>query len=591
MFKRAYGIYRERGYRTRLLAAAYRHRLHWTELVGGDIVMTMTHAWQARFNESGIDPVPRIDEPVDPAIIDELCARVPDFRRAYEPDGLAPAEFEGFGATARTLRSFIAGYHDLHRDRARRRPAQPGRPLTDSIAPVLPVEATADEPVPAVHSHRAALVLLALLAVIWGVHWVIVKVGLGYVPPITYAASRVAIALVLMTVVLRVQGRLRLPDRSNLSIILSIGLLQVAAGVVLQNLALQVVDAGRSAVLVYTMPLWVAVILLLAFRIRPTRSELAGLVLGIVGLGFLLNPSSIDWSKPGELAGAAGLLLNAILWAAVTIHIRRHHWTQSPLDLQPWQLLAALIPLTVLAIGVEHGEGIRWEPASLLFLAVQRRARHGVRRVGDAGDHPVARSAGVGDGLPRDPGRRAPLGLARPRGDAGAGRRARLRPRAGGRRGHLGGLAKRSSRGDCRSRQGRAVAAFAEDRLAARRVRLGLVFGLVATMLAPAGVSAADPATRSPRPVARPPRPPASSPRDACSSGSSPGPRRRHGAWRSRRPGRRRPASRVRPAARTSVAPELRARPRGRPDRPPGRRSRSPGSTPSPASTSPSPTA
>ena len=113
VFKRAYGIYRERGYRTRLLAAAYRHRLHWTELVGGDIVMTMTHGWQARFNESGIDPVPRIDVPVDPAILDELCTRVPDFRRAYEPNGLTPPEFEGYGATARTLRSFIAGYHDL----------------------------------------------------------------------------------------------------------------------------------------------------------------------------------------------------------------------------------------------------------------------------------------------------------------------------------------------------------------------------------------------------------------------------------------------------------------------------------------------
>ena len=43
-FKRADGIYRERGYRTRLLAAAYRHRLHWTELVGGDVILTMPHA-------------------------------------------------------------------------------------------------------------------------------------------------------------------------------------------------------------------------------------------------------------------------------------------------------------------------------------------------------------------------------------------------------------------------------------------------------------------------------------------------------------------------------------------------------------------
>jgi len=113
VFKRAYRLYRERGYRTRLLAAAYRHRLHWTELVGADVVLTMPWAWQVRFNKSGIDPVERIDVPVDPAIIDELLTRVPDFARAYDPEGLTPAEFASFGATARTLRGFVASYHDL----------------------------------------------------------------------------------------------------------------------------------------------------------------------------------------------------------------------------------------------------------------------------------------------------------------------------------------------------------------------------------------------------------------------------------------------------------------------------------------------
>jgi transaldolase len=112
-FKRAYGLFRERGYRSRLLAAAYRHRLHWTEFVGADVSMTMPHAWQVRFNASGIVPEPRIDEPVDPALVADLYERIPDFRRAYEPDGMAPEEFEGFGASARTLRSFIKSYHDL----------------------------------------------------------------------------------------------------------------------------------------------------------------------------------------------------------------------------------------------------------------------------------------------------------------------------------------------------------------------------------------------------------------------------------------------------------------------------------------------
>jgi transaldolase len=112
-FKRAYPIFRERRYRTRLLAAAYRNKLHWTELVGGDVVLTMPYKWQRLFNASGIEVRPRIDEPVPAEILDELWRELPDFRRAYEPDGLAVDELDGFGATVRTLRGFIGSYHDL----------------------------------------------------------------------------------------------------------------------------------------------------------------------------------------------------------------------------------------------------------------------------------------------------------------------------------------------------------------------------------------------------------------------------------------------------------------------------------------------
>jgi transaldolase len=111
-FKRAYAIFRERGYRTRLLSAAYRHHLHWTELVGGDVSLTIPWPWQVRFNRSGIDPLPRMDLPIEPAILDAL-QQIPDFRRAYEPDGLTIPEFDTYGATVRTLRGFIASYHDL----------------------------------------------------------------------------------------------------------------------------------------------------------------------------------------------------------------------------------------------------------------------------------------------------------------------------------------------------------------------------------------------------------------------------------------------------------------------------------------------
>jgi transaldolase len=111
--KRAYPIYKERGYRARLLAAAYRNHLHWSELIGGDIVLTIPYKWQRLFNASDIEVKPRFDDPVPESALEELYAKVPDFRRAYDPGGMSVDEFDDFGATRRTLRGFIASYADL----------------------------------------------------------------------------------------------------------------------------------------------------------------------------------------------------------------------------------------------------------------------------------------------------------------------------------------------------------------------------------------------------------------------------------------------------------------------------------------------
>ncbi len=113
VFKRAYALYKERGYRLRLLSAAYRNHLQWTELIGGDVVLTLTHRWQVRFNGSGLKVEPRMDRPVPQEIVDELYDHFADFRAAYDPQGMAVEEFDAFPPTRRTLRQFLGGYGNL----------------------------------------------------------------------------------------------------------------------------------------------------------------------------------------------------------------------------------------------------------------------------------------------------------------------------------------------------------------------------------------------------------------------------------------------------------------------------------------------
>jgi transaldolase len=113
VFKRTYKIFRERGYRLRLLSAAFRNHMHWSEFVGADAVISPPYAWQQRLNASGIEVKPRIDNPVDQKVVDQLLSNFSDFGRAYSEDGLSAEKFDGFGPTGRTLRQFIGGCGDL----------------------------------------------------------------------------------------------------------------------------------------------------------------------------------------------------------------------------------------------------------------------------------------------------------------------------------------------------------------------------------------------------------------------------------------------------------------------------------------------
>lgn len=113
VLKKAYRIYRERGYRVRLLSAAFRNHMHWSEFIGGDLVISPPYSWQLRFNASDVEVRSRIDEPVREEIERELLKKFADFRRASTEQGLSVEEFDSFGPTRRTLRQFISACHDL----------------------------------------------------------------------------------------------------------------------------------------------------------------------------------------------------------------------------------------------------------------------------------------------------------------------------------------------------------------------------------------------------------------------------------------------------------------------------------------------
>lgn len=113
VFKNAHRIFKQRGYPGILLAAAYRHEGHWTQIIGREVLQTVPYTWWTKFNTSTTTPSLTLDQPVDDTIVAELRAKFTDFGRAYDEDGMSPPEFATYGATVHTLSQFLGGYADL----------------------------------------------------------------------------------------------------------------------------------------------------------------------------------------------------------------------------------------------------------------------------------------------------------------------------------------------------------------------------------------------------------------------------------------------------------------------------------------------
>lgn len=211
-----------------------------------------------------------------------------------------------------------------------------------------------------------ALLMVAIL--IWGANWPVMKTGLAHVTPIWFSATRFVLGCLCLFVVQIVTGTLRLPRRRDLPLIASVGLLQMLAFTVLGAIAMLDIPAGRSAVLAYTTPLWVTPAAILFFRERLSPRQLAGTLLGVLGVAVLFNPLALDWSD-GRLVKANLMLLAAsFCWALCILHLRHSKGSASAYQLAPWQMLTAGVPLLAIAWIVEgpfSGDGSRtfWQVA------------------------------------------------------------------------------------------------------------------------------------------------------------------------------------------------------------------------------------
>lgn len=217
-------------------------------------------------------------------------------------------------------------------------------------------------------SPRNACALFIIVVLAWGINWSVTKQLVLAVPPLWTSAIRSWIALAALAVILRANGKLIVPQLADIPVVLSVGLLHMTFFSVLVAAGLRYLPAGKGIVLGYTTPLWVALAAAAIGTETLTARKLAGAALGLLGLGVILNPASIDWTDTNVLLGAGMVILAAMCWAANIIYIRSHRWIASPLQLLLWQALVASAVLTTMALVVDGWPHIAWTQRLLLLF-------------------------------------------------------------------------------------------------------------------------------------------------------------------------------------------------------------------------------
>jgi drug/metabolite transporter (DMT)-like permease len=208
----------------------------------------------------------------------------------------------------------------------------------------------------------APLAALVAMVVIWGYSWVVMKIGLRYAHPFDFAALRVGLGAALLFALVKAQRRPSALSGYRMAILL--GTLQVALFVALSHFALLVAGAGRTSVLVFTMPFWMIVFAHFLIHERMRGAQWIAVALAFAGLTLIVAPWELTSFAGSALAVSAGAV-----WALAAVLSKK--WPTpgaDPLLLTAWQLLFGFLALALLAMLHPH-DPVRWTPEFILALA------------------------------------------------------------------------------------------------------------------------------------------------------------------------------------------------------------------------------
>jgi drug/metabolite transporter (DMT)-like permease len=199
------------------------------------------------------------------------------------------------------------------------------------------------------------LLALALLCVLWGYSWVVLKIALQYAGVFDFTGLRtVASTVLLFIITIAMRRPLRI---SAWRAVIVVGTLQIAGFLLFSMWALSLGGAGRTSVLVYTMPFWTLIFARLILGERMRGLQWVAVVMAFIGLMLIVAP----WDMHGTLIASLAAVTAGALWGLGTVMAKKMVPKNSIdlLSFSAWQMLVATVPL-VIAAWLVPSEPIQW---------------------------------------------------------------------------------------------------------------------------------------------------------------------------------------------------------------------------------------
>lgn len=195
------------------------------------------------------------------------------------------------------------------------------------------------------------ILLLAGLALFWGLNWPGMKIILGELTVWWFRAlCLLAGGSILLTLSGLSGNRWRL-QRRELGPVALCGAFAILGWMVFSAYGVSLMPAGRASIIAFTMPVWATLLASPLLGERITLGKIAGLALGVAGLGVLIGQDLVILRQAP--VGAFFMLLAAISWAIGTILLKRFNWQLPVLTNVAWQLLFSAVPVTLVAAASE----------------------------------------------------------------------------------------------------------------------------------------------------------------------------------------------------------------------------------------------